>query len=83
MGPQAALYRRRARPCAEGLSARSGQSEASHVRAALRAYVRAAGQDHGRRPYPFADMAGMYEGGPADLVVNHDHYLYGARKVEP
>jgi hypothetical protein len=95
----------------KALSAGSGESEAAHVRAALRAYVsnpmtvaarpspprsresprtslggsppRAAGQNQARRPYPFTDMAGKYQGGPADLAVNHDHYLYGAPKVEP
>ena len=29
---------------------------------------------------PFLKLIGTFEGGPSDLSVNHDHYLYGAAK---
>jgi predicted DNA-binding protein len=29
---------------------------------------------------PFYKAAGFFEGTVADMSVNHDHYLYGARK---
>ncbi len=29
---------------------------------------------------PLLKLIGTFEGGPRDLSVNHDHYLYGAAK---
>ena len=29
---------------------------------------------------PFLKLIGTFEGGPSDLSVNHDHYLYGSPK---
>ena len=63
------------------LAARTGQSEAHHVREALRQYL-------STRPEVDADPLGRLIGlvddpdGPTDQAVNHDHYLYGAPKVE-
>jgi hypothetical protein len=64
----------------KALAVRTGESEASHVRAALRAYV--AARRAPRQHHPLDDVVGKYEGGPDDLAVNHDHYLYGVPKVE-
>lgn len=61
------------------LAARSGRSEAAHVRAALRAYL-------GRGPAvpsdgddPLLALIGLVddEEGPDDVAVHHDQYLYG------
>ena len=30
-----------------------------------------------------APFIGVWEDGPTDLAINHDHYLYGAPKQEP
>lgn len=65
------------------LAARTGRSEASHVREALRRYVddeARSGEDD-----PFELIIGLVDDpdGPDDVAVNHDHYLYGAPKVEP
>ncbi|MGQ0575378.1 MAG: ribbon-helix-helix protein, CopG family [Pseudonocardia sp.] len=61
------------------LAARTGLSEAEHVRAALREYLQhtppADGDDD-----PLLELIGMVDDPslPTDLAVNHDHYLYGA-----
>jgi hypothetical protein len=64
------------------LAARTGRSEAFHVREALRRYVdvESTGDDD-----PFELIIGLVDDpeGPDDVAVNHDHYLYGAPKVEP
>ena len=64
------------------LAARTGLSEAEHVRAALREYLQhappvAAGDD------PLLELIGMVDDPslPTDLAVNHDHYLYGAPRT--
>ena len=62
------------------LSARTGEPEAAHVRAALRGYIEA----H-RIPAEDADplyaMIGMVDDqGPTDVAEEHDHYLYGTPK---
>ena len=65
------------------LAAHTGRSESWHVRAALRAYLekeRATDEND-----PFLALIGLVDDpdGPDDVAVNHDHYLYGAPKVEP
>ena len=63
------------------LAARTGRSEAFHVREALRRYL-------GRQPAEEADPLEALIGlvgdldGPDDVAENHDHYLYGAPKAE-
>ena len=63
------------------LSARTGEPEAAHVRAALRGYL-----DAHRVPAedadPLYDLIGMVADpqGPSDVAEEHDHYLYGAPK---
>lgn len=61
------------------LAARSGRSEASHVRDALRLYLR---QQDGPRDDPLERLIGLVDNpdGPTDVAENHDHYLYGAAK---
>jgi hypothetical protein len=60
------------------LSARTGMSEAEHVRAALREYLR---QDRGQpeETNPLLDLIGLvpHTDGPDDVAEHHDHYLYG------
>ena len=63
------------------LSARTGEPEAAHVRAALRGYldaqrVPAEGAD------PLYELIGLVDDvhGPSDVAEEHDHYLYGAPK---
>lgn len=69
----------------KALAARTGRSEAEHVRAALRSYIDgqqlatpSSGHD------PLLDLIGLVGNpdGPDDVAVNHDHYLYGAPKVQ-
>ena len=65
------------------LAAHTGRSEAWHVREALHAYI-----DRERttdEKDPFELIIGLVDDpdGPDDVAVNHDHYLYGAPKVEP
>ncbi len=64
------------------LAARTGRSEASHVREALHQYIEQADGSDGD---PFELIIGLVDDpdGPTDVAVNHDHYLYGAPKVEP
>jgi len=64
------------------LAARTGRSEASHVREALQQYIE---QANGSDGDPFELIIGLVDDpdGPTDVAVNHDHYLYGAPKVEP
>jgi hypothetical protein len=42
-------------------------------------------RDETRGEDPFALIIGLVDDpdGPDDVAVNHDHYLYGAPKVEP
>lgn len=63
----------------QALAARTGESQAAHVRAALRDYLDA------RRPAagagdPLLQLIGLVDGdeGPDDVAAEHDHYLYGA-----
>ncbi|MFZ0216778.1 MAG: ribbon-helix-helix protein, CopG family [Candidatus Dormiibacterota bacterium] len=66
----------------KAMAARTGRSEASHVRAALRTYVEKerfrpqAGSD------PLLELIGLVDDpdGPDDVAVNLDHYLYRAPK---
>jgi len=59
------------------MAARTGRSEASHVREALRRYLGEASPATGD---PLEGLIGLVEDedGPDDVAVNHDHYLYGA-----
>ncbi len=61
------------------LAARTGRSEASLIREALRRYL-APGSDHDDDP--FERLIGLVadETGPDDVAEEHDHYLYGAPK---
>ena len=61
------------------LAARTGRSEASHVREALRSYVEGAERSV---EDPLLRLIGLVDDpdGPTDVAVNHDHYLYGAPK---
>lgn len=58
------------------LTAVTGESEASHVRAALRDYL--ARQDDVDEDDPLARLVGMVEdpAGPTDVAEQHDRYLY-------
>lgn len=60
------------------LAARTGRSEADHVRAALREYLRAARGEPAEDP--LLSMIGLVDDpdGPTDVAANHDDYLYGA-----
>lgn len=59
------------------LAARTGRSEASHVREALRRYL---GSQPETADDPLARLIGLVDDadGPDDVAENHDHYLYGA-----
>ena len=61
------------------LAARTGRSEASHVRDALSRYLE--GQP-GPPDDPLEALIGLVDDsdGPTDVAENHDHYLYGAPK---
>lgn len=61
------------------LVARTGRSEAAHVREALQRYIveqREVTDD------PLGRLIGLVDDpeGPTDVAENHDHYLYGAPK---
>jgi hypothetical protein len=62
------------------LAARSGRSEAFHVREALRRYL---GEESSEGDDPLERLIGLVDdaGGPDDVAENHDHYLYGAPKA--
>ncbi|MBW3603502.1 MAG: ribbon-helix-helix domain-containing protein [Actinobacteria bacterium] len=60
---------------------RSGESEAAHVRRALRTYLDAQLYDiDGDDDDPLLELVGLAGdvAAPADLARNHDRYLYGA-----
>ncbi len=61
------------------LSARTGRSEAFHVREALRRYL---GKQSSDENDPLERLIGLVDDprGPDDVAENHDHYLYGAPK---
>jgi hypothetical protein len=61
------------------LAARTGRSEAFHVRAALERYL---GQEPVGDEDPLERLIGLVDDpeGPTDVAANHDHYLYGAPK---
>lgn len=61
------------------LAARTGRSEAFHVREALRRYLGEQPMDEGD---PLERLIGLVDDprGPDDVAENHDHYLYGAPK---
>ena len=61
------------------LAARTGRSEASHIREALQRYL----ADSVEQPEdPLERLIGLVadESGPDDVAEQHDHYLYGAPK---
>jgi hypothetical protein len=62
------------------LAARTGRSEAFHVREALRRYLGQQPVDDERDPLDH--LIGLVDDarGPKDVAENHDHYLYGAPK---
>ena len=64
------------------LAARTGRSEAAHVREALARYLQ---QEQETDDDPFDQLIGLVDDhdGPTDVAENHDHYLYGAPKVRP
>ncbi len=66
------------------LAARTGRSEAFHVREALRRYLgeQGSGDEDGD---PLERLIGLVDDphGPDDVAENHDHYLYGAAKERP
>lgn len=63
------------------LAARTGKSEAEHVRAALKEYLRrppvAAGEHD-----PLLDLIGLVDDArlPDDIAERHDDYLHGDRR---
>lgn len=60
------------------LAARTGRSEAEHVREALRAYLARGHEiDHDDA---LLGLIGLVDGtdGPSDVAEHHDAYLYGA-----
>jgi hypothetical protein len=59
------------------LAARTGRSETSHIREALRRYL---GSGTAPDNDPLERLIGLVEDadGPDDVAENHDHYLYGA-----
>jgi hypothetical protein len=59
------------------LAARTGRSEASHIREALQRYLATGGDADGD---PLERLIGLVadESGPDDVAEEHDHYLYGA-----
>lgn len=61
------------------LAARTGRSEAFHVREALRRYL---GEQPEGSGDPLLDLIGLVDdpAGPDDVAEQHDHYLYGAPK---
>ncbi len=61
------------------LAARTGRSEASHIREALQRYL-AGGSE--ASDDPLEQLIGLVpdEHGPDDVAEQHDHYLYGAPK---
>ncbi|MGH3048596.1 MAG: ribbon-helix-helix protein, CopG family [Gaiellaceae bacterium] len=61
------------------LAARTGRSEAFHVREALRRYL---GEQSASGSDPLERLIGLVDDavGPDDVAENHDHYLYGAPK---
>jgi len=62
------------------LAARTGRSEASHIREALQRYL-ASGAE--LDDDPLERLIGLVEDehGPDDVAEEHDHYLYGAPKA--
>ena len=63
------------------LAARTGRSEAEHVRAALRSYINQQLTTPSSGHDLLLDLIGLVDdpGGPDDVAVNHDHYLYGRK----
>ncbi len=61
------------------LAARTGRSEASHIREALQRYL-ASGSE--QTDDPLERLIGLVDddAGPDDVAEEHDHYLYGAPK---
>ncbi len=61
------------------LAARTGRSEAEHVRAALRAYLQAGFQVEVDEHDPLLELVGLVPDadGPVDVAARHDDYLYG------
>ncbi|MGH3983923.1 MAG: ribbon-helix-helix protein, CopG family [Pseudonocardiaceae bacterium] len=62
------------------LAARTGRSEAEHVREALRQYLQPAHHADTGDSDPLLELIGLVDdaAGPADVALQHDDYLYGA-----
>lgn len=67
------------------LAVKTGQSEAAHVREALRKYIEQVRDGLIQDNDAFAGVAGMVDDPnlPTDIADQHDHYLYGSRKTPP
>lgn len=65
----------------KALAERTGESEAEHVRRALRTYLDEHPQEENSLD-PLLRLIGLAGDapGPADGALEHDHYLYGAPK---
>lgn len=65
------------------LAARTGLSEAEHVRAALREYLGQEGRSAPPGPNPLLELIGLVDDpdGPTDVALRHDDYLYGPKRV--
>lgn len=69
------------------LARRTGDSEAEHVRRALRSYLDAELSATGPEDDatdPLLELVGLAGGTdmPTDLARNHDHYLYGTGRTD-
>jgi hypothetical protein len=62
------------------LAARTGRSEAFHIREALQRYLASSGSDDADDPLERLIGLVADESGPDDVAEEHDHYLYGAPK---
>lgn len=66
----------------KSLAETTGQAEAVHVRAALRAYLDAERPPVNENEDPLLRLIGLVDDpeGPDDVAEQHDHYLYGVAK---
>jgi hypothetical protein len=66
------------------LAAWTGQSEAEHVRTALRRYLADHAVEHADSD-PLSELVGLVDDpqGPDDVAANHDRYLYDTGAGRP
>lgn len=69
------LYRK-----VEKKARRESKSMASVVREAVEKYVAEEEKEIDWENDPFFKLVGIVKSGVRDLSINHDHYLYGAKK---